>query len=128
MNNNSIIDFVNTRCPKCGFSIFQECIDAIQNITCKKCSHSFDGRKKQYDELVQRFKKPFIFDDSKVIDSSRDVCVSGQFNDVSRGNGMSGSIHVGKISGDPFDNFVRDHNGHIQGKMTSSGHFTSQRV
>lgn len=126
--NSIILDLIRLSCPKCNLSVLHDSSERNESVTCKKCNYSFDWRKRWNAETVERFKKPFKFDGFKDAALSRDVYASGKFNDVSIGTESCGGVHVGKISGDHFDNLVRDHNGFIQGEITASGHFTSHRV
>lgn len=122
--SNIFVSLVRISCPKCGFSILHEATEE-NKLSCENCNHAFDWRKRRNEEIIQRFKKPFTLDDPKDVALSRDVYVGGEFDSVSMHRGMPGSVYVGRISGDPFDNVVRDHSGFIQGVITSTGHFAS---
>ena len=126
--NNIISNLIRLSCPKCSLSILQDSFEQNEKATCKKCGHSFDWRKRWDAETVERFTKPFKFDGSKDIALSRDVYVGGAFDAVSIGTELCAGVHVGKISGNSFDNLVRDHHGYIQGKITTSGYFTNYRI
>lgn len=126
--NSIILNLIRLSCPKCHLSVSHDSSDQNDRETCKNCGHSFDWRKRLNEHITQLANKKFSFGGRDEIDLGRDVYVGGKFNDVSIGAESCGGVHVGKISGDSFDNLVRDHNGFIQGKITASGHFTDHCV
>lgn len=128
-------------CPKCGYSGHNTVSHwGTGEVECENCRHDYVPVKKSKEKSSGLpLPSARIATSDKVHKNlsdygdigfavTNDVYITGEFNEVSVGMRPIGGISVGKVSGAPFDNLVRGHNGGIQGKITASGHFINQGI